>query len=107
MSAVRQYTAKDRLARSVKAINQLCRRIRHWPLREQQLRLSRVLQGHYAYYGISGNLERLSALHRAARRLWRKWLTRRTRQRTFAWERFLRLLARFPLPAPRIVHRYT
>jgi group II intron reverse transcriptase/maturase len=105
--AVLQHTAKDRLARSVKAINEVCRRIRHWPLREQQLRLRRMLQGHYAYYGTSGNMERLTVLHRAAGRLWRKWLMRRMRQRTFSWARFLRLFERFPLPAPRIVHRYT
>ena len=66
-----------------------------------------MLQGHYAYYGISSNFERLQALHRAAQRLWRKWLTRRSRGQTMAWEKFLRLLARFPLPAPRIIHRYT
>jgi group II intron reverse transcriptase/maturase len=37
MAAVRQYTAKDRLARSIKRINEWCRRMRHWPLWEQQL----------------------------------------------------------------------
>lgn len=107
MSAVRQYTAKDRLARCVTAINEWCRRMRHWPLPEQQLRLSRMLQGHYAYFGISSNIERLQALHRAAYRLWRKWLARRSRGPDLPWVRFLRLLARFPLPAPRIIHRYT
>src|SRR6202051_100294 len=29
--AVRQLTAKDRLARTLKAINQQCRAMRHWP----------------------------------------------------------------------------
>jgi group II intron reverse transcriptase/maturase len=107
MAAVRQYTAKDRLERSVKAINACCRRMRHWPLQDQQLRLSRMLQGHYAYYGISSNIERLQAFHRAAYRLWRQWLTRRTRRPSLPWERFLRFLERFPLPTPRIIHRYT
>jgi len=106
-SVVRQYTAKDRLARSVQAVNEWCRRMRHWPLPEQQLRLTRMLRGHYAYYGISSNIERLQALHRAAYRLWRKWLSRRTRAPRLAWQRFLRLLERFPLPTPRIIHRYT
>lgn len=107
MAAVRQYTAKDRLARSAKAIGAWCRRLRHWPLRDQQSRLSRMLQGHYAYFGISSNIKRLQALHRTAQRLWRKWLSRRCRGPRMPWERFLRLLACFPLPAPRIIHRYT
>ena len=106
-SVIRQYTAKDRLARSVKAINGWCRRMRHWSLPEQQLRLCRMLQGHYAYFGLSGNMDRLTALHRAAYRRWRKWLSRRSRGPCMPWERFLRLLERFPLPAPRIIHRYT
>jgi RNA-directed DNA polymerase len=41
---VRQLTAKDRLARSLKAINQRCKRMRHWPLRQQHQRLCRVLE---------------------------------------------------------------
>ena len=107
MSVIRQYTAKDRLARSVKALKQWCRRMRHWPLADQQSRLCRMLRGHYAYYGISGNGDRLKALYRAAQHLWRKWLSRRTRGAPVSWVRFLPLLARFPLAQPQIIHRYT
>jgi len=57
---VRQLTAKDRLARSLKAINQRCKRMLHWPLRTQHQRLCRVLKGHYAYFGITGNFKRLN-----------------------------------------------
>jgi hypothetical protein len=58
-----QLTAKDRLARSLKAINQRCKRMLHWPLRTQHQRLCRVLKGHYAYFGITGNFKRLNLLH--------------------------------------------
>jgi hypothetical protein len=51
---VRQLTAKDRLARLLKAINQRCKRMRDWPLRVQHQRLCRVLKGHDAYFGING-----------------------------------------------------
>jgi group II intron reverse transcriptase/maturase len=105
MSVIRQYTAKDRLARSVKAIHERCRRMRHWSVPDQQARLCRMLQGHYAYYGIGGNGDRLKALHRAAQHLWRKWLSRRTRGAPLSWLRFQSLLARFPLAPPRIIHR--
>jgi RNA-directed DNA polymerase len=107
MLAIRQYTAKDRLARSVRAINVWCKRMRHWPLRDQWQRLCRMLRGHYGYFGISSNIDRLKAVHRAAYRLWRKWLSRRTRGAAMPWVRFLRLLERFPLPSPQIIHRYT
>jgi hypothetical protein len=36
----------------------------------------RMLQGHFTYFGISGNSQRLAAVLHQARRLWRKWLSR-------------------------------
>lgn len=106
--AMLQKTAKDRLARSLDAFKHQCRRMRHWALREQHERLCRMLRGHYAYYGITGNGGSLSSLHHAVLRLWHKWLSRRSRQSTsyLSWEAFCRILERFPLPPPRIVHRY-
>jgi RNA-directed DNA polymerase len=105
-AVVRQLTAKDRLARSLKAINQRCKRMRHWPLRAQHQRLCRVLKGHYAYFGISGNYKRLRLLHQCVRRLWHRWLSRRSSKSYVWWERYLRMLERFALPSPKIVHAY-
>ncbi len=101
-----QRTAKDRLARTLKAINQQCRLMRCWSLADQQRRLSRMLEGHFAYFGITGNYRRLAAVVWQTRRIWRKWLSRRSWRSYVTWEQFLRLVAAYPLPAPRIVHRY-
>ena len=101
-----QQTAKDRLARTLQAINQQCRFMRCWPLADQQRRLRRMLEGHFAYFGITGNYRRLVAVVWQTRRIWRKWLSRRSWRSYVTWEQFLRLVATYPLPAPRIVHRY-
>ena len=106
-TVVRQFTAKDRLARSLKAINQQCRKMRHWPLEVQHPRLCQMLSGHYGYFGISGNSRRLAALHYRVRRLWRKWLSRRSWRSNLTWRWYERLLERFAIPSPRIIHRYT
>jgi RNA-directed DNA polymerase len=106
-AAMWQRTAKDRLARTLKVINERCRSMRSWPLAEQHRRLCRMLKGHFAYFGISGNYQRLSNVVFRTTRLWRKWLSRRSRTSQVSWERFYRVLERYPLPAPRIVHRYT
>lgn len=106
-AVVRQFTAKERLARSLKAFNQQCRLMRHWPLDMQHERLCQMLKGHYGYFGISGNIRRLGHLRFHVRRLWRGWLSRRSWKSFLSWERYERLLQRFPLPTPRIVHRYT
>jgi RNA-directed DNA polymerase len=81
--------------------------MRPWPLAEQHRRLCQMLKGHFAYFGISGNYQRLTAVVYQTRRLWRKWLSRRSWKSHVTWEQFLRLADRYPLPAPRIVHRYT
>jgi RNA-directed DNA polymerase len=104
---VRQFTAKERLARSLKRFNQQCREMMHWPLNVQHDRLGQMLKGHYAYFGITGNFQRLKRLHRMVTRLWRKWLSRRSWKSHLNWQRFARVLERFALPVPRIVHPYT
>jgi hypothetical protein len=109
-AVVRQVTAKDRLARSLKAFNQQCRLMRHWPLDTQHERLCQMLKGHYGHFGISGNIRRLGDLCFRVRRLWRLWrlwLSRRSWKSLLSWATYARLLQRFPLPQPRIVHRYT
>jgi group II intron reverse transcriptase/maturase len=103
---VRQFTAKERLARSLKAFHQQCRRMMHWPLAAQHDRLCRMLKGHYGYFGITGNFRRLLLLHREVTRVWRRWLSRRSSKSYLTWARYERVLQRLVLPPPRIVHRY-
>ena len=43
-------------------------------------------------------------VHRQVTREWRKWLNRRSQKAKMTWERFNRLLVKYPLPRPRIVH---
>jgi group II intron reverse transcriptase/maturase len=101
---VQQKTASDRLSRAVQRIAQWCRRNRHRPVREQHRTLSQKVRGHYAYYGVTGNARSLAAFLHAVQRRWRKWLTRRHRKRTMNWDKFTRLLERYPLPPIRVVH---
>jgi hypothetical protein len=37
---------------------------------------------------------------------WRKWLSRRSQKAYLSWAKMTRLLERYPLPTPRIAHRY-
>ena len=73
------------------------------PLNEQQARLSRVIAGHCAYYGVTGNSYRLSQFRFQVTRSWRKWLSRRSRVSKLNWERMNEFLLRFPLPPARVV----
>jgi group II intron reverse transcriptase/maturase len=101
---VKRKTARDRLTRAIRMIARWCRVHRHEPVPEQHAALSRKVRGHYAYYGITGNAVALSRFRYEVERLWRKWLSRRKRGHPMAWDRFLRLLGRYPLPAAVVVH---
>jgi RNA-directed DNA polymerase len=103
-NVVRQRTAKNRLARAVLAVKDWCQHNRHRPILWQHARLSAKLVGHYAYYGITGNIWQLGRYRQQVTRTWRKWLERRTRAKPLPWDRFNTFLKRHPLPRERIVH---
>jgi group II intron reverse transcriptase/maturase len=98
----KQRTAASRLRRAVRSIAQWCRANRHLPVARQHEVLSQKVRGHYAYYGITGNSTSLSRFRTAAVNCWRKWLSRRNRQRSQTWDVFRRLQQRYPLPAVRV-----
>jgi hypothetical protein len=98
-----QKTARDRLRRTLRRISTWCREHRHDAVKEQHVALGRKLQGHYAYYGVTGNSRALMRLFDEVRRTWKKWLSRRN-NRGLDWERMLAILEVFKLPRPRVVH---
>jgi len=101
---VKRKTASSRFQRAVKTIALWCRKHRHDPIRQQHRTLCQKLRGHYGYYGITGNAEPLRRFEYLVKRLWRKWLSRRTNQARLPWALFIELLQRLPLPPPKVVH---
>jgi group II intron reverse transcriptase/maturase len=99
---VKRKTAKDRVRRTLKRFADWCRRYRHEPVQVQWIALRRKLLGHFGYFGITGNSRALHNLQRRVIAVWRKWLSRRSQRARISWADMLRLLARYPLPAPRI-----
>ena len=61
------------------------------------------LQGHYNYYGISYNMEKLRGFCRYCEYTLYKVLNHRSQKRSVTWDEFHRLLDRHPLKAPKIV----
>jgi group II intron reverse transcriptase/maturase len=99
---VKRKTARDRLSRGLKKIADWCRRNRHLDVREQHRALEQKLRGHFGYFGITGNYEALQRFYESTRRVWRKWLGRRSQKARMTWDRMEQLLQRYPLPLPRI-----
>ncbi len=103
---IRRKTMKSRLARAIRSVRQWCRLNRHNPIKQQYDKLVQKVRGHYAYYGITGNWASLKSFFHGVQRSWRFWLNRRNRERSMTWDKFRRLLRRYSLPRPRIVHSY-
>jgi len=104
---VRQETARSRFTRGLARTREWCRFNRHQPVSEQSKMLGLKLRGHYNYYGLIGNSRALKRYATEVRRVWEKWLARRSQSANFRWERFQRILRRYPLPAPRLIRRST
>lgn len=101
---VKRQTASSRLSRAMRSIADWCRTNRHQPIGEQQFTLNQKIRGHCAYYGITGNSNKLSAFRMGVVRCWRKWLSRRNRERSMTWDLLNRLLERYPLLPARAIH---
>jgi RNA-directed DNA polymerase len=82
------------------------REIRHEPVKDQVTNLNQVLRGHYAYYGVAGNLPSLHKVHRAVERYWHKMLCSRSWKSYMPWEVFVHVKTCFPLLRPRFFLPY-
>lgn len=70
-------------------------RMRHLPVREQVLNLNQVLRGHYAYFGVAGNIRALQRIYRVVERYWRKMLSSRSRKGNVTWDVFYQIKTRY------------
>ena len=101
-------TIGKRHRRSLIALNDKLRKLRNLlTFRELYRHLCQILNGYYNYYGFAGNAATLNKFAYAVKRMWFKWLNRRSQRKSFNWEEFQGLLKRFSLPRPRIVKGYS
>jgi group II intron reverse transcriptase/maturase len=101
---IQRKTAKSRLTRAIRKVSEWCRKNRHRKVAEQFKALASKLRGHYQYFGVTGNGRALSSFFFAVRREWHRWLNRRSQRNTMRWDRYEKLLQRYPLPQPVVVH---
>lgn len=103
-SVVRWKTAKKRVARTLRSFWEHCRDHRHDSIEDQRHALSRKLEGHYGYFGLTMNMRALGEVYDRVKAIWRYWLDRRSQRAHMTWDKFKRLLERMPLPRPHVVH---
>jgi group II intron reverse transcriptase/maturase len=99
-------TDNGRFSRSLRSIKEWIRENRHTTIKYMHEILSRKLLGYYGYYGISGNIRCLSNFMDEVKRIWEKWLKRRSNKRNLNWDKFQIIYKRYPLPRPRVIHSW-
>jgi hypothetical protein len=67
------------------------------------IKLKQKLQGHFNYYGVSGNCDMLRKFRWHACQSVFKWLNRRTQKKSCNWIGFREMLSYFKVPKPRII----
>lgn len=103
---VGRKTEKSRFRKSVQKICTLMRGIRHETLKEQADKINQVLRGHYAYYGMGGNIQALERFNRIVRRYWRRMLCSRSQKSWIRWDRYEEIAKIFPLQRPKLYVPY-
>ena len=98
---VKRRTMAKRFRRGLQQLRECCQAHRHAPLGEQWRTLSQKLRGHFAYYGITGNYTSIPRFHWFATKIAKRSLDRRSQRGYLPWDKFKRLLGRYPLPTAR------
>jgi group II intron reverse transcriptase/maturase len=98
----KKYTAKCKAMKDwLKEIRNQSKTKKWWKT------LAAKLRGHFQYYGVSGNSAKIAAFYRMTTKLVHKWLNRRSQKGKMNWAEFTEYLKHYPLPRPKIVHKFT
>jgi group II intron reverse transcriptase/maturase len=102
---VQVRTSKKKMKKSLRAMHaflKVARVQKHpkdiWPLLKQKL------EGHYNYYGVSGNIEGLKHYYKKTKSYVFYWFRRKSQRRRWNWEEFLRYESRYPLAEPKLTY---
>ena len=99
---MKRVTARKKFAAKLKAFKEWLKKARIMKIKDLWEIAKAKLTGHYNYYGVTDNLRGIERFGHEVKMLLFKWLNRRGKKHCLNWERFDEMLARFPLPTPRI-----
>jgi RNA-directed DNA polymerase len=102
---VRRKTIRKRMGAKLREIKQQLRERMHDPMRQTGQWLKSVVQGHFNYYAVPGNLDSLGVFRERVIGHWWQTLGRRSQKHPISWTRILALAHRW-LPQPRALHPY-
>lgn len=102
--AVKVKTSSRKLNLAINSVNLWLKGKRSTKLKEIWPILKSKLQGHYNYYGVSGNFEELKRYYQKTKGKIFYWNNRRSQKKTWNWNGFERYLSQYPLPKPKLTY---
>ena len=102
---VRRKTIRKRMRAKLREIKQQLRQRMHDPVRQTGQWLKSIVQGHFNYYAVPGNLKSLGVFRNRVVALWWRALRRRSQKHRINWTRTL-VLATSWLPQSRTLHPF-
>src|SRR5438552_1397084 len=102
---VRRKTIRKRMRAKLRDIKQQLRERMHDPVRQTGQWLKSIVQGHFNYYAVPGNLDSLGVFRDRLIGQWWHTLRRRSQKHPIYWTRTLALADRW-FPQPRVLHPY-
>jgi RNA-directed DNA polymerase len=102
---LKRITIAKRMRTKLREVKDELKRRRHHSIPDQGRWLGSVLRGHYAYYAVPGNSDRINRFYNEVTRHWLKSLRRRGQRTRLNWTRMRRIHARW-LPPPRRMHPF-
>ena len=97
---MKRITSRKKFGTKVRQFKEWLKRSRTMPTRQLMKTAAAKLRGHIAYYGVTDNSQGIGRFAYEVRRLLFKWLNRRGKRGCMNWEKFNKLLKKFPLPRP-------
>jgi RNA-directed DNA polymerase len=89
---VRRKTNRKRMRAKLREIKQQLRERMHDPVRQTGQWLKSIVQGHFNYYAVPGNIDSLGVFRDRLTGHWWLTLRRRSQKRRISWTRMLALL---------------
>jgi hypothetical protein len=102
---VRRKTIRKRMRAKLRGIKQQLHERMHDPVRQTGQWLKSIVQGHFNYYAVPGNLDSLGVFRDRLIGQWWHTLRRRSQKHPISWTRTLALADRW-FPQPRVLHPY-
>jgi RNA-directed DNA polymerase len=97
----KRKTSAKKFRAKLAAFKEWIKRSRTQPTKWIWEQAAAKLRGHYAYFGVTDNSRSIKRFANEIQKLLAKWLNRRGK-RSLNWEKFNRMLERYPLPKPRV-----